>query len=137
MDVGKSLTLSCVLKKAAASGYTALYTTLSDIVSVMTQASNEDKFQAKRELTLVDFLFIDEVDNRFFSQSELSSELFARSFELIIRTRLQNKLPILMATNSPNVKQSFSSFFKESLDSLMNNIEVIPVSGNDFRKQGK
>ena len=132
---GKSLALSCILKKASSAGYTALYTTLSDIVAIMTQATNEEKFVAKRELCLVDFLFIDEVDNRFFSQSELSSELFARSFELIIRTRLQNKLPVLLATNSPNVKQSFSSFFKESLDSIMNNIPILPVSGTDFRKK--
>lgn len=132
---GKSLTLSCILKKASAAGYTALYTTLSDIVAIMTQASNEEKFIAKRELSIVDFLFIDEVDNRFFSQSELSSELFARAFEIIIRTRLQNKLPVLLATNSPNVKQSFSSFFKESLDSIMNNIPILSVSGTDFRKK--
>ena len=133
--LGKTMALVSILKMTTVKGYTALYTTLSDIVSVLTSAGFDDKYSARRELLMVDFLVIDEVDNRFYSQSEMSNELFSRSFETVIRTRLQNKLPILLATNSPNIKESFTSFFKDSLGSLMSKIEDIPVFGEDYRKK--
>jgi DNA replication protein DnaC len=132
---GKTLTLCSIIKAAVAKNYTCLYTTLSDIVAILTSAGFEDKYSARRELLMVDFLIIDEVDNRFYSQSDLSNELFSRSFEVILRTRLQNKLPILMATNSPNIKESFTSFFKDSLSSLMSKIEEVSVFGKDYRKK--
>ena len=133
--LGKTMTITCVLKKAAQKGFSCLYTTLSDIVGVMTAGYSEDRMAAKRELAMVDFLAIDEMDNRFFGQSEASAELFARSFESVIRARLQNNLPILMATNSPNLKESFTSFFKDSLSSIMCDIPTFFVGGSDFRKQ--
>jgi DNA replication protein DnaC len=133
--LGKTFTTTSILKKASLKGFSCLYTTLSDIVSVLIQANSEDKFLARRELVMVDFLMIDEVDIRFFSQSDNVNELFARTFENIIRSRMQNKLPILMATNSPNIKEIFTSVFKDSLGSLMSKIKVFSVMpGNDFRK---
>jgi DNA replication protein DnaC len=63
--LGKSMTTCCILKKACEKGFTCLYSTLSDIVNVMIQASGEDKFLSRRELMLVDFLVIDEFDSRF------------------------------------------------------------------------
>jgi len=128
---GKTTAITSILKIAAHKGYSCLYTTLTDIVSALTQ--NEDKLNCKRELTMVDFLAIDEIDNRFFSQSELSSDLFGKSFELIIRARIQNKLPIIMATNSPNIKENFQSYFKESLGSLLNKISFYSIFDKDFR----
>ncbi len=131
---GKTLTLSCILKRASEKGYSCLYTTMSDIVSILTQAHQEEKYIARKELTMVDYLVIDELDNRFFQNSELSNELFAKTFETIIRTRLQSKLPILMATNSPNIKESFAALFKDSLNSIMFKIPIFIVMGEDFRK---
>lgn len=135
--VGKSLLLTCVLKKAVLKGYSCLYSTLSDIVTVVAQGLSEDKYLAKRELSMVDFLVIDEVDSRFIP-TENAADLYARSLEGIFRTRSQNKLPTLMATNSPNIVESFNGALKLSIDSLFKGyIKLFPVFGEDFRKNKK
>jgi DNA replication protein DnaC len=135
---GKSLSGTCILKKAAQKGYSCLYTTLTDVVSALTAGYGEEIKEAKRELSMVDFLFVDEVDQRFFSQSDNAKDLYGRSFETVIRTRLQNKLPTLLATNSPNIKENFISYFKDSLGSLLAKVEIFTVMpGNDFRKENK
>jgi DNA replication protein DnaC len=133
---GKTMTTTCILKKASHKGYQCLYTTLSDIVSVLTAGSGEDKYLARRELVLVDFLAIDEFDSRFMP-SENASDLYARSLESVFRTRSQNKLPTLMCTNSPNPIESFNGPLKASIDSLMKGyIKVFSVApGKDFRKE--
>lgn len=133
--LGKTMTATCILKKAAQKGYTCLYTNLSDIVSVLTSGSGEDKFLARRELVLVDFLVIDEFDSRFMP-SENAADLYARSLESVFRARSQNKLPTLMCTNSPNVVESFSGALKASIGSLMSGyLKVFPVLGEDIRKK--
>jgi DNA replication protein DnaC len=131
---GKTYFATSLLKKAALKNYTCLYTTLSDVVSALTQSYN-DKHDSRKELTMVDFLVIDECDLRFFNQSDNSTELFGRTFESILRTRLQNRLPTIMATNSPNLKENFNSLFKNSLGSLLNKVEFfIILPGPDFRE---
>ena len=133
--LGKTMTATCVLKKACSKGYFCLYTTLSDIVSALTSGSNEDKFLSRRELVLVDFLVIDEFDSRFMP-SENAADLYARSLESIFRARSQNKLPTLMCTNSPNVVESFSGPLQASIGSLMSGyLKVFPVFGEDVRKK--
>ena len=132
--LGKTMTATCILKKACQKGYFCLYTNLSDIVSILTSGSGEDKFLARRELVLVDFLVIDEVDNRFFKKSEAANDIFASTLESIVRARLQNKMPIILATNSPQIRESFTSLYKASLGSLMSKIEFFSVMpGADFR----
>lgn len=134
---GKTMTVTCILKKAAQKGFSCLYTTLSDIVSVLTSGNSEDKFLARRELILVDFLVIDEFDSRFMP-SENAADLYARSLESIFRTRAQNKLPTLMCTNSPNVIESFNGPLKESIESLMKGyLETFVVTGDDHREAKK
>jgi DNA replication protein DnaC len=134
--VGKTFVISSILKKASQKGYTALYTSLSDIVSVLTTGNSEDKYLARRELSLVDFLVIDEFDSRFMP-SENAADLYARSLESVFRTRSQNKLPTLMATNSPNPIESFNGQLKASIGSLMSGyIKIFTVApGKDFRKE--
>jgi DNA replication protein DnaC len=128
------MAVTCILKKASHKGFSCLYTNLSDIVTVMTSASGEDKFNARRELNLVDFLVIDEFDSRFMP-SENAADLYARSLESVFRSRSQNKLPTLMCTNSPNVVESFHGPLKASVDSLMQGyLKVFPVFGTDYRK---
>lgn len=132
---GKTFACTAILKKAVSKGYSCLYSTLSDIVNALIQAPIDDKFFVKRELTMVDFLVIDELDPRFFS-SENSADLFARSLETVFRTRSQNKLPTLVCTNSPNVVESFSGPLKQSVDSLVKGyLKIFPVLGDDFRKK--
>lgn len=132
---GKSLTSSCILKAACNRNYQCLYTTLSDIVNILTQASNEEKYLSRRELILVDFLVIDEFDQRFMP-SETAADLYARNLENVFRTRSQNKLPTLMCTNSPNVIESFTGSLKVALNSLIKGyLEIFPIFGEDFRKK--
>lgn len=134
--VGKTMTVTCILKKACQKGYSCLYTTLSDIVAVLTQAGGEDKFLARRELVLVDFLVIDEFDPRFMA-TENAADLYARSLEGVFRARSANKLPTLMCTNSPNVVESFHGSLKASINSLMKGYtKVFPVLGEDIRQRG-
>ena len=107
------------------------------MVSILTSSNSDDKFIARKELIMVDFLVLDEVDTRYIS-SDSSSDLFARTLEGILRTRCQNKLPILMSTNSPNLVEVFSGSLKIAIDSLMKGyIKMFPVFGNDFRKMPK
>jgi DNA replication protein DnaC len=134
--LGKTMTITCILKKAAQKGYSCLYSTLGDIVSVMTTGYSDDRAIARRELAMVDFLAIDEYDNRFMS-SENAADLYARSLENVFRARSQNKLPTLMGTNSPNPVESFSGPLKASIDSLTKGyLEIFTVlPGKDFRKE--
>lgn len=133
--VGKTMTVTCILKKASQKGYSCLYSTLSDIVHVVTQGIGEDKYLSRRELALVDFLVIDEFDSRFMP-SENAADLYARSLENVFRSRSQNKLPTLMCTNSPNIVESFNGPLKQSIDSLIKGyLKIFPVFGEDFRKK--
>ena len=130
---GKSFTATSILKKTCQKGYSALYSDLSSVISVLTQASNEDKFLSKRELCMVDFLVLDEVDSRFMA-TDNAADLFARSLEGIFRTRSSNKLPTLICTNSPNVLEAFNGSLKASVSSLFSGyMEIFPVFGADHR----
>ena len=131
--VGKTMTMTCILKKASQKGYSCLYTTLSDIVNVLIQAPAEDKFLARQELTKVNFLVIDEFDPRFMG-SDNAADLYARTLEGVFRTRSANKQPTLMCTNSPNVIESFGGALKASIGSLMKGYtKIFPVLGEDVR----
>jgi len=132
--LGKTLTATCILKKAVLKNYSGLYTTLSEIVNLLISAPHEDKTLIFRELKMVDFLIIDEFDNRFI-QSDKAADLYAQTLEGIFRSRIQNKLPTLMCTNSPNIVEAFHGPLKESLLSLTSGyLETVAVTGKDFRK---
>lgn len=131
---GKTFTACSILKSASLKDYQCLYTTLSDAVAVLTSAPYEDRFVARKELSMVDFLVIDEFDNRFMA-SDNAAELYARTLETIFRTRISNKLPTIMCTNSPNVIESFSGALRSSIESLFKGyLQIIPVFGKDHRK---
>jgi DNA replication protein DnaC len=134
--VGKTMTMTCILKKASQKGYSCLYTTLGDIVTVLTSAPGEDRFLARQELIKVNFLVIDEFDPRFMA-SENAADLYARTLESVFRTRSSNKQPTLMCTNSPNVVESFGGALKASIGSLMKGYtKIFPVLGEDIRQRG-
>ncbi len=128
------MTITSILKKASQKGFNCLYTTLSDIVNVLTVGGGEDKFLARRELTMVDFLAIDEFDPRFMP-SDNAADLYARSLEGIFRVRAQNKLPTLMGTNSPKPVESFKGALRNSVASLMKGYieEFFVYPGEDHR----
>jgi len=132
--VGKTMTATCILKKASQKGFSCLYSTLSDIVNVLTQGVGEDRYLARRELAMVDFLVIDEFDSRFMP-SENAADLYARSLEGVFRTRSQNKQPTIMCTNSPNIIEKFQGTLRQSIESLIKGyLKIFPVLGEDFRK---
>lgn len=133
--IGKTMTVANILKKAVAKGYTCLHVTLGDIVSNAVSNSAQDKFIARRELMMVDFLVIDEFDPRHMKEGA-SADLFGRQLEDIFRRRSENKLPLFMCTNSPNVIDSFAGPIRQSIDSLMSYTTIVPVLGKDFRKGG-
>mgnify|MGYP001602139738 CR=1 FL=1 len=135
--LGKTMAACCVLKKCVEMNFSCLYTTLSDIVATLSSSDSEDKFTARRELCMVDFLVIDEFDSRFIS-TDNAADLYARTLESIFRTRAQNKLPTLMCTNSPNILETFNGALKKSIESLMTGyMKIFPVFGDDFRKKLK
>lgn len=134
--IGKTMTTCAILKKACQKGYTSLYTTLTDIIGALIDSPGEEKFLARRELMMVDFLAIDEVDSRFIPEN--ASDLFGRMLEQVIRTRAQNRLPMIICSNSPaKPAELFTGSIKQSLDSLMSRMTFIATMDTDFRKQGK
>lgn len=130
--VGKTLVVSNILKIACQKGFSCLYTTLSDIVSVFVEAPYEDKFLARKEILNCDFLVLDEIDPRHFSNGGM--ELFGRTLESMIRTRFSNKLPNIFITNSPNMLEAFKGEIGVSLSSLFSRVKEFSIIGNDYRK---
>lgn len=130
--VGKSMSCTNILKRACERGFTCMYVNLGDIVHAMLNSDAEDKAAARKELLTVDYLVIDEFDPRYMSNDK-SSDLFGKILEEIFRTRSQNKLPIFLCTNSPNVAESFTGAIKQSITSLLGTVKMIPVLGEDFR----
>lgn len=130
--IGKSMVVTNILKSALAKGYQCLYTTLGDVVA--TAVSNSaDKYIARKELMMVDFLVIDEFDGRHMTAGA-GADLFGRQLEDVFRRRAENNLPLFMCTNSPNVLDSFEGPIKKSIESLMSYAEIVPVLGKDYRK---
>lgn len=130
--VGKTLTCACILKKAVEKGYSGLYVTLTDIVTLMASHNVDGKYVARQQLLTVDFLVIDEFDPRYMG-TENASDLYGRILEPTLRTRIQNTLPVFLCTNSPNVLSSFSGALKQSISSLMGLVPMVPVLGSDYR----
>lgn len=134
--VGKSSCVTNILKRACEKGFSCMYVNLGDIVAAMLNSQSEDKALARKELLTVDFLVIDEFDPRYMSNDK-SSDLFGKILEEVFRTRSQNKLPIFLCTNSPNVVESFTGSIKQSITSLLSTVKMIPVLGRDFRVLNK
>ena len=128
--VGKTYTCACILKRVAESGkYNALYVNLTDIINVLL---SENKEVGRRLLLERDFLVIDEFDSRFMGTSN-SADLFGRIIEPVIRTRIQNRLPLLICTNSPDLTEGFSGPLQASIKSLMKVVKLTPALGKDYR----
>jgi DNA replication protein DnaC len=132
--IGKTLCCTNILKRTVAKGYFSLYCTWNDMVDTLIQAPNDEKFLAKKELCMVDFLVIDEVDSRFIA-SENMADLYARQLEYVVRSRRSNKLPTFLCTNSPNMLEVFNGALKQSMSSITSgHMETFVVLGTDFRK---
>jgi DNA replication protein DnaC len=131
--LGKTFLTTGILKKAVIKGFSGLYVSLSDIASAI---KSSESFLARKELLTVDFLVVDEFDPRYVS-SDLAADFYGKLVEEVVRHRSQNNLPLLMCTNSPNILSMFSGTIKQSLESIFNYVEIVPVLGTDFRKKEK
>ena len=131
---GKTMVSCCILKRAVEKQYSAAYVNLVDIIHIMLTSSNEVKNQARETLLNVDFLVIDEFDARFMG-SENAADLFGRILEPIMRTRIQNRMPLILCTNSINVAESFSGPLQASIESLMNMVTLVTVIGGQDARQ--
>jgi DNA replication protein DnaC len=134
--IGKTFTCSNILKRFVESGFSGLYCNLSDIVNLVTSRNSEDTQIARKELLTCDIVCIDEFDPRYL-QSEKAADLFGKSLEEVFRTRTQNAIPTIMCSNAADPAEGFSGAIKQSIDSLMGMVELVPVLGKDFRKKGK
>lgn len=134
LGTGKTYAACCILKKAIMSGYSSKYINMSDIVRQLT--ANYD-YSLYDELVSVDFLCIDEFDSRWVFPSEKSEQLFGQTLEMILRTRFQNKLPVILCSNTPDLDDVLAGDFARSISSLFHKfVQVYYVVGKDFRKQG-
>ena len=128
---GKTLAACEILKKAISNKYSIYYTTMVDAVG---RLLTSESYQFRKLIKQTDFFVIDEVDQRFFP-SPGSQELYGNQFENIIRSRVQNRLPTIMCTNSEDTDQIFEGEFQQSFESLKAQfIRVIRAGGKDARK---
>jgi len=135
---GKTYGMCSILKSALRKDYTVYYTTFSELVFYLSEADAKIKSKFYHTVTRADFLCIDEVDSRHFSDSDQSFNFFGRAFERIIRYRTQNNLPILLATNEASITDAFRGQFKKFVESLLApTVKIIPALGKDFRTQEK
>lgn len=130
---GKTTAACAVLKNALIKGYTAYYTTLNDLISGLTDYSTKTEFYWT--VTKADFLCIDEVDSRHFSDSDEAHAMFGSNFERVIRYRTQNNLPIIVASNNASIEEVFTGQWRRVVDSLLDSSEVVPALGKDVRKK--
>jgi len=129
--IGKTMLCACILKRVVETDkYSALYVNLTDIIHVMLTSTSEVKSAAREQLLSVDFLVIDELDPRFMG-TENAADLFGRILEPIMRSRIQNKMPLFFCTNSSKVEESFSGPLQASIESLMNVVRLVPVVGGE------
>lgn len=135
LGTGKTYSSCAIMKNALMRGYEAYYTTLTDLVFYLTDRELKKTYFSK--VTRADFLCIDEVDSRHLSDSESAESFFGRSFERIVRYRLQNNLPLVLATNNAGLEEAFAGQFKRVVESLSRSTTVVvPALGPDFRLKG-
>lgn len=132
--VGKTMAACGILKRALEKDFTAHYTTMVEVVE---QLVSRDAPRYRRRLRMVDFLAIDEVDQRFF-ESPASRNLYGNHFENVMRLRVQNRLPLVMCTNSEDLDQIFAGEFQQSFASLRSQfMDMERIRGRDARAREK
>lgn len=131
--IGKSFTVSCILKRVVEKDFTALYVNLTDIINALVSTNENTKQIARKLLLEIDFLVIDEFDPRFIG-SEKAGDLFGRTIEPVLRTRISNQLPLFICSNSPSLTDGFTGALETSIKSLMNLVKLVPLTGKDYRE---
>ena len=135
LGVGKTFGISSILKMAVCKEYTARYSSMVEVINSILSGGNSN---AVADLIKFDFLAIDEFDNRWIFPSEKSEQVFGSTMEYILRSRFQNGLPTILATNNAEVDGILTGMHGKAFSSLRNQyMETIFLSGKDFRKKNK
>jgi DNA replication protein DnaC len=131
--VGKTMAACGMLKAALRQGFTAHYTTLVEVIEQLISRDTAPSY--RRLLKMTDFLAIDEVDQRFF-ESPGSRSLYGNHFENVMRLRTQNRLPLVICTNSEDLDQIFAGEFQKSFASLRAQfMDIRRIGGKDARRK--
>jgi DNA replication protein DnaC len=135
LGVGKTYAICSILKMALCKDYSAKYYSMAEVINTLLSGGNNSLI---KELSELDFLAIDEFDNRWIFPSEKAEQVFGSSMEFLLRNRFQNSLPTFLATNNAEVDQILSGSYARSFSSLRNQfLKTIYVSGKDYRKRNK
>jgi DNA replication protein DnaC len=135
LGVGKTFGISSILKMALCKEYTARYSSMVEVINQILSGGNSN---AVAELLKYDFLAIDEFDNRWIFPSEKSEQIFGSTMEYILRSRFQNGLPTILATNNAEVDEILTGMHGKAFSSLRSQyMETVFLSGKDFRKRIK
>ena len=136
LGVGKTFAACSILKLAIINDYTAQYTTMSYIINNIL-SNDVSTASYLKQLNELDFLVIDEFDERYVFPSEKTEILFGSNLEYILRTRFQNKLPTILCSNTEDIDTVLSYEFSNAFKSLRSRyMDLVYVSGKDFRKEG-
>lgn len=135
LGVGKTFGISSILKMALCKEYSARYSSMVEVINQILSGGNSN---ATAELLKYDFLAIDEFDNRWIFPSEKSEQIFGSTMEYILRSRFQNGLPTILATNNAEVDDILTGMHGKAFASLRSQyMETVFLSGKDFRKRTK
>jgi hypothetical protein len=135
LGVGKTFGISSILKMALCKEYSARYSSMVEVINQILSGGNSN---AVAELIKYDFLAIDEFDNRWIFPSEKSEQIFGSTMEYILRSRFQNGLPTILATNNAEIDDILTGMYGKAFSSLRSQyMETVFLSGKDFRKRTK
>jgi DNA replication protein DnaC len=133
--VGKTMFMSYVLVEAVRYGYSAYYSTTSDLEHTMQQGFS-DRAIAERmeEMLWSDFFGLDELGGE---QVKAGSTWAKMQVERVLKFRLDNRLPTVVATNSSTRK--ILNCYGPSVSSVLNgnSYQRVLFENGDCRKEGR
>lgn len=127
---GKSLLSTLVLKELIHLGYTCFSTTYSDTVEAFSASWNndDDKRWFARKFMRSDVLLLDDIGK------EWSTRLSQSTFDMILRSRVQDARPTFITTNL-TIPELESGYGSAVLSLLSECSIVLEFSGEDYRPQ--
>ena len=135
--LGKSFLEAVIIKSALRKGYSALCTTLSQIITMFGDSFYDkvarDEYQS--EVLQVQFLAIDDIDKTFISEK---STYALAAFDQVVRTRSNELLPTIISSNKPREElfTQDNTFYASSISLLSEHLLDVMFSGQvDARVQ--
>lgn len=134
---GKTLTASLILKKAIQAGYSARFTSLNEIMSLISLYDKEAHRLFKEEILEVDFLVIDDITKTYKNFEKQTSTYIDLQLDTVIRSRANLNLPIIITSNHKKEEalKSVDEVLSNSLLSLFSeHLKELVFLGEDRRK---